>query len=172
MSSPVQIINTTDNAYALLCNTLNRGGILFKMDSVGFAGCPSTPYLMTVQPIVRSIPNDLLSTDTASIQFVNISVPFDTSALTMNQICFVNNVDEIVSNSLTVFPSPFHDKLTVQNTKREGHLKVYDLTGRIFIDEKTLSGETELNTSFLGKGFYVIRYDEQGRTYFAKAIKY
>ena len=142
------------------------------MDSLGFAGCPGTPYPMTVQPFATSITDDSLSTDTTSIQFLNISVPFDTTSLTMNQICFANTVDEINSHSLTIFPSPFKDKITVQDTKRDGQIKVYDLAGRIFIDRRTLSGETELNTSFLSKGFYVIRYDEQGRTYFAKAIKY
>lgn len=172
MSNPVQIINTIDSAYALLCNKWGSGHILFKMDSVGFAGCPGTPYPMTVHPFVTSITDDTISTDTTSIQFVNISVPFDTTSLTMNQICFVNKVGEVVSNSLNIFPSPFKDKLTVQDTKSEGQIKVYDLTGRIFIDRKTLSGETELNTSFLGKGFYMIRYDEQGKTYFTKAIKY
>ena len=172
MSNPVQIIKTTDSAYALLCNTFGRGHILFKMDSLGFAGCPGTPYPMTVQPFATSITDDSLSTDTTSIQFLNISVPFDTTSLTMNQICFANTVDEINSHSLTIFPSPFKDKITIQDTKRDGQIKVYDLAGRIFIDRRTLSGETELNTSFLGKGFYVIRYDEQGRTYFAKAIKY
>ncbi len=172
LSNPVQIINTTDKAYALLCNTWSGGGILFKMDSVGFAGCPGTPYQMTVQPFVTSITDDTLSTDTTSIQFVSISVPYDTTSLTMNQICFVNKVDEIVSHSLIIFPSPFTDKLTVKDTKGDGQIKVYDLTGKNFIDRKASSGETELNTSFLGSGFYVIKYEEQGIMYYAKAIKY
>ena len=59
--------------------------------------------------------------------------------------------------SLSIYPNPFTSLLTVEGTKEEGEIIIFDVTMKELFREKTSEGSTKINTEFLDAGFYMLR---------------
>lgn len=69
------------------------------------------------------------------------------------------------------YPNPFINELKIGNTKENGVIVLYDVMGKEILREKTLQGETKLNTSRIASGFYILKYIEENKVKKIKLIK-
>ncbi len=75
---------------------------------------------------------------------------------------------------IKAFHNYYSEKLIIEtgNTSYESlNIKVYDLLGRIFIDTKSTNNRTEIDTSHLLAGAYLVRCDANNASYITKFIR-
>jgi hypothetical protein len=89
---------------------------------------------------------------------------------------FVDFVTGIILNSktsLSIFPNPFQDYIIVRDSENKiSELSVFDLNGRLMIEETHISRNQKTNLSQLSKGVYFISLTYQsGEKKFRKIIK-
>lgn len=84
------------------------------------------------------------------------------------EIFTVGIKDEITTNiSLTIFPNPTIENLTlqVQNFKDEKlNFQLYDFQGRLLIDKKITSNQTEIEISSLPSSSYFIKVLQENKS--------
>ncbi|HTN44823.1 MAG TPA: choice-of-anchor Q domain-containing protein [Flavipsychrobacter sp.] len=76
--------------------------------------------------------------------------------------------------AIDVFPNPFTDKIHVDrgdNNKCSGFISINDITGRELIRQQVQSGNVVVQTSFLSKGLYILRYCCADRQFDIKIFK-
>ena len=56
---------------------------------------------------------------------------------------------------IKIGPNPFSDELKI-NTYGKGEIVMYDLNGKVILQQNTLEGETKINTKILSSGFYLL----------------
>jgi hypothetical protein len=92
---------------------------------------------------------------------------------------FVEDEDGIPANSLTeshrisIWPNPVKDILTINdNGLKIKSIEIYSLNGQHIISHKTNNGNTsQINTSHLPEGAYLLKINTDSHTLFSKFIK-
>ncbi len=87
-----------------------------------------------------------------------------------HKACLSGITEETLANSISVFPNPAIENLIIEtsNNEKVNAVKVYDVLGKILIDQKLDNSERiELNVNSLDKGIYYIEVTTQS----GKAIK-
>ena len=81
--------------------------------------------------------------------------------------------DLIVANKISVFPNPVSDKVTVQIEDLKGiaNLQVFDIYGKMVMQQKTSSMNTQLNVAALSSGVYLIKVMNEGKESSIKIVK-
>jgi uncharacterized delta-60 repeat protein len=69
--------------------------------------------------------------------------------------------EQAAASAIHVYPNPFSAAITVRSTSADGTLiTLFDYTGKGILHQKTLSGETILNTETLAAGLYFLKVDD------------
>jgi len=76
------------------------------------------------------------------------------------QIETINRQNELC---LAAFPNPFTNEIKISNTKKNGEIVLFDVSGKVILHEKTKEGQTKLNTEKIATGFYIMRYIEESK---------
>lgn len=79
-----------------------------------------------------------------------------------SSVSTVNN-----SNSITVYPNPVTDVLTIKTEGQvmgNAHIVITDMTGKIVRHMQITAGETRINTGDLPRGLYTLKYTDDART--------
>lgn len=85
---------------------------------------------------------------------------------------FGSETGELENQMFEVYPNPFNQYLSISTTNQSGHLKVYDMTGRLRIAQKVNGEFTNINTNSLHSGYYLIELESNGLVSRQKIIKH
>ncbi len=151
-------INTTPIAVTPI--TVNSYGTAYGFNVVNnkiYAADPSG-YIAAGKIYAYDLQGALLNTFTVT------SLP--------NQIIAYNNaslsiIESTKTSKLIVYPNPTSDRFFVQGLN-SGNIQVYDLNGRIVINEKY--SEKGINVSALSKGVYVVKITDKNINFSEKLI--
>lgn len=72
---------------------------------------------------------------------------------------------------ITAFPNPFTDEILIIGTKEKGEIRIYDVTGKELVYNRTLNDKTKINSEYLKPGYYFLNYKEQNRNTTIKLCK-
>lgn len=89
-------------------------------------------------------------------------------------ICSLVSVNESgAPETLTIFPNPAGDELSIEGNDLKGTLRILDLSGRmVYYDEiKTGDSLLRINASFLNQGLYRIELHTAKGSFFSKFVK-
>lgn len=92
------------------------------------------------------------------------------SFLTIDNLSLVDatSVPSIGSTSISIYPNPVTDILTIDNGRQQFDVSVRDITGRLVYEEKDCRGKKLLNASSWKAGVYLVEVRcllGQGKTY-------
>jgi hypothetical protein len=164
---------TSDNGYIMNFNTSSFGGsngefYLIKTDSMGNSGCNQLPVTMhefwdgfTIADI-----NLLLVSGATS---GSLAFTADSGVVTTN-LCFSNYLNELLSETFTVFPSPAHDNILVQCERSlPGLIRIFNVAGQcVMTSVKENTVQIQLDISTFSNGIYFLEFTSDE----VRSIKY
>jgi endoglucanase Acf2 len=68
---------------------------------------------------------------------------------------------ELTETEIKIFPNPFNDALIVETETANTQINVYNISGELIQSVNSTSQKTQINTSTLTKGVYLIEVDNQ-----------
>ena len=74
-------------------------------------------------------------------------------------------------SSVSVFPNPFTDVITVKNTFKNSTIVIVDVLGKVVFEKQIVSSETSIDLSELKTGFYQLMVNGESNSYTQKIIK-
>jgi hypothetical protein len=73
------------------------------------------------------------------------------------------------ASGITVFPNPVESTLHIELLNESGKLQLFDMSGKILIEDFIEAGSKDLNVSGLNKGIYIMKVNT-GKTQYTKKI--
>jgi len=110
-------------------------------------------------PIVGSTGSDLIFNMTVNAENVTVTVNLATGILEINE------------SSLSMFPNPVTNELTINNTSKNATISIYDLTGKLLIRRVAKSATEIIDVSGLANGAYTVKIIDNKVTKTGKLIK-
>jgi hypothetical protein len=75
-------------------------------------------------------------------------------------------------STISVYPNPFSNSLSIKNSNKNTEVSLFDLTGKLVsVPQAANAGVTELNTSNLENGIYLLKINSEGNTITYKIVK-
>jgi hypothetical protein len=75
-------------------------------------------------------------------------------------------------STISVYPNPFSNSLSIKNDNKNIEVSLFDLTGKLVsVPQAANAGVTELNTSNLENGIYLLKINSEGNTITYKIVK-
>jgi len=144
--SPLTFMGNT-NYHIGLAQTVGSSGYF----PLGATPAPSTPTLYFTQSLTNNVLNPL----TSNLGFFGIEPVFSSPLCGMVGI---NEVDNLKSISVSVYPNPSSDKILVEisNLTSTMHIQIMNMMGQVVIEKSDLNAINELNISKLSKGVYFV----------------
>lgn len=142
---------------------------LVKTDSLGNSACDNVNISITVGNQMLQENNIPLMISSGSM----VTAPAITtgSGIGVNALC-VTGFDEVKNNSLIqVLPNPFQSEFYLKGTKANSMIRLFNITGKQILNQKTSDDETKINTENLSFGFYLLNYTEGNKSMNLKLIK-
>jgi hypothetical protein len=166
---------TNDGGYIIGGNssffTSNYMAYLIKTDAYLTIGCYEADYPATrtlVQTTVSPAGIFLSSGGIASIPGIQTG-----SGMTVETLCTTVGInDKQKDHSLSCYPDPFTDNLSVKGTSGNGIITLFDITGKEILQLRAANKETSINTSAVLSGLYMVRYTNGNNTSAFKVIKF
>jgi len=69
----------------------------------------------------------------------------------------VSSTDEEQQNELMIYPNPASSQLEIEGITESGIVKVYDLAGKLLLQEKISKEENQLQVSSIQPGNYILQ---------------
>ncbi len=110
-------------------------------------------------PIVGSTGSDLIFNMTVNAENVTVTVNLATGILEINE------------NSLSMFPNPVTNELTINSISKNATISIYDLTGKLLISIVAKSATEIIDVSGLADGAYTVKITDNRVTKTGKLIK-
>lgn len=88
----------------------------------------------------------------------------------LDMVTGLSNVS-VAPGFLSIYPNPFNDEFVINGTTQKGKIIILDAMNKEVLSQKTINGETKINTCNLKPGFYILRYIKDGRVINSKLIK-
>ncbi len=105
----------------------------------------------------------------------NSKITFDMVVNTENKSVTVDlsitSVNEINENSLSMFPNPVTNELTINNISKNATISIYDLNGKLLINKTANSTIEKIDVSNLAGGVYSVKVSDNHSTKTSKLIK-
>ena len=104
----------------------------------------------------------------------NLKVTFDMIVNTENKSVTVDlatGINEINENSLSMFPNPVTNELTINNISKNSTISIYDLNGRLIINKISKSEIEKIDVSNLTNGIYLIKVSDKKAIITSKFVK-
>lgn len=149
-------------------------GTLLDQDTVSGGGPGVTPYTFNWSLCFASL-------DISGSADGNITVVFDflkggygaldSIEISSSTSSGIAGYDDDL-NRVKVYPNPFSNELTIYGTDATSEIIIYDVTGKIVIQTPALHAVTEIFTSNLTRGFYLLNYRAGTERRNFKLIKY
>jgi len=91
--------------------------------------------------------------------------------LTINQEAVTTGINEISNNSVSLFPNPVTNELTINNIRKNSIIAIYDLNGRLLINKIAKSPIEKIDVSSLSNGVYLIKVTDKKTNKTNKFVK-
>ena len=92
------------------------------------------------------------------------SIEFDPNNWIINQTGSITEnvnlvgIDEKKTDEIVVFPNPVTDVLYVANTSNAKQVSIFDLNGRLVLNQSLVDGQNEIMVKDLPKGTYIVQF--------------
>lgn len=144
------------DANETITNFSTSGGTAFTKNIV----IPTTTigsYRMRIKAYSQGNANSCGTFANGEVEDYTIKITSNSSARIASNLPVVL-VNETLGNQLTIYPNPAADQLTVSYFGEEvKDLKIFDMTGKMIIEDVNFSNIKKLNISKLQKGMYVLQ---------------
>lgn len=151
---------------------LNSFGIPVNVDSF------STPYNYTRQLTTSyNVPSGddhactIQDNKTPKISNVPVFIPVWTYMLIDNLMTGLSDNLLEQNNELVLIPNPTNNRIDIELTEASYIISVYDQTGKLVLEQKTVTSKVQLDFTNLNSGLYFIRAHSDKKTFTGKAIK-
>ena len=105
----------------------------------------------------------------ATIWNKNTSYPDIMVKISCND-CAIVNVPELEKNNPTVYPNPATNNFTVDlGNDEKANIQLFNIVGQMVYSE-TITGSTQVNVANLHSGVYMLKVNQNGKTYTTKVI--
>ena len=68
---------------------------------------------------------------------------------------------ELAETEIKIYPNPFNDAIIIENEKVNSQINIYSISGELIQNVNSTSQKTQINTSALAKGVYLIEVENQ-----------
>lgn len=106
--------------------------------------------------------NSLVSIDEVQV-YVSDDTVMDPSEATVNVLAVIDNTldtEDITFQTVTPYPNPFKDKLSIAGLKHDMIATIYDLTGKVTATSNVGPGNSELFLENLVSGMYILNLSD------------
>ncbi len=87
-------------------------------------------------------------------------------------VSLCTGINQLVNeSSVSVFPNPFTDLITIKNSFENSSIMIVDVLGKVVFEKQIVSNETELDLSHLNVGFYQLFVKGDDKSYTQKIVK-
>ncbi len=94
------------------------------------------------------------------------------SSTITQSVSLCTGITQLVNeSSVSVFPNPFTDVITIKNTFENSIILIVDVLGKVVFEQQILSSETSIDLSELKTGFYQLMVKGESNSYTQKIIK-
>ena len=83
----------------------------------------------------------------------------------------VDGIEEQNDITITLYPNPVSNKLTIETTEAIDHIEIFNMVGAMVYSQKNCSDKVEIHTADLQAGTYFIRMTTQNVTEVRKFVK-
>lgn len=80
--------------------------------------------------------------------------------------------DEQLNIATNVFPNPFGNELNIQTELENYDLTIFNMEGKVVLNDFNLSGQGQINTSNLSPGVYLLEINSKGFSKKSAVVKY
>jgi len=158
-------VDDTDISRAAKTKAVNNEYQWFK-DNVAIAGANASTYT-----IFNAQPTD------SGVYFCEITNPLLPGLVITRADITVNvgtlGIEEDELNTLKIYPNPTKDFLTIifNNIENNGSLRIYDIRGRLVLEQKLKSDSSILDMTQFQNGMYILNIKTDNRNVTKKIIK-
>lgn len=94
------------------------------------------------------------------------------SATITQSVSLCTGITQLVNeSSVSVFPNPFTDVITIKNTFDNSTIVIVDVLGKVVFEKQIVSSETSIDLSEFKTGFYQLVVKRESNSYTQKIIK-
>ncbi len=94
------------------------------------------------------------------------------SSTITQSVSLCTGITQLVNeSSVSVFPNPFTDVITIKNTFKNSTIVIVDVLGKVVFEKQIVSSETSIDLSELKTGFYQLMVNGESNSYTQKIIK-
>ena len=94
------------------------------------------------------------------------------SSTITQSVSLCTGITQLVNeSSVSVFPNPFTDVITIKNTFKNSTIVIVDILGKVVFEKQIVSSETHIDLSELKTGFYQLMVNGESNSYTQKIIK-
>lgn len=142
--------------YCYSINPSLPAGLIFDGATGTISGTPTVPCISTAYTV------SAINASGASSATINISINNTTSAA----------VNVITTNSISVYPTPFADKLTISiENNWNGTYAIFSTNGTMITQGALIDSKTMLDLSYLPKGVSLLKITIDGKVQIFKVVK-
>jgi uncharacterized repeat protein (TIGR01451 family) len=173
-ASTFHVISSSHPVIYQVFQTANGPVVKFDFKNIDLpdpSNAPDNKGFVTYQISAKTglTPGTVINTN-ASIYF-DINPPVVTNT-TWNKIPIPEGIDEnVVKNSLKVYPNPSQDKLFIENLSQFNKVEITNTLGRVILHQEVKAGTAYLSIKALPAGVYFLNATNDKGTYSQKFIK-
>jgi hypothetical protein len=82
----------------------------------------------------------------------------------------IASIEETQGLSVSVYPNPANDLINIKSTLSEGNITIFDMTGKLLINQQFSGAMNSINTSELKNGIYNLTISNGEKTSSEKLI--
>ena len=98
-----------------------------------------------------------------------VQYPYILTKVSCND-CEIVNVPELEKNNPTVYPNPATNNFTVNlGNDEKANIELFNIVGQMVYSE-TITGSAQVNVANLHSGVYMLKVNQNGKTYTTKVV--
>lgn len=95
------------------------------------------------------------------------------SSIVTQSVSLCTGITQLINeSSVSVFPNPFNDVITIRNSFGNYSITIVDVLGKVVIELMSSAQETSIDLSYLNQGFYQLIVKGDSKSYTQKIIKH
>ena len=142
-------------------------------DNEGYSPASNNPNICNNRShggMVRSFNNGDVDYYYPMFFFDNYNFPKNLGLKISCTNCEIVNVPELEKNNPTVYPNPATNNFTVNlGNDEKANIELFNIVGQMVYSE-TITGSAQVNVANLHSGVYMLKVNQNGKTYTTKVV--